>query len=435
MPARGLNAWFTYDDLMNLYAASHKPLGTLLADNIFVWRGVARPFADLVNHLAWSAFGFHPAPYRILCFALIIANLGLAAALMRRLSQSGAVALLGALLFAYQANFSDIYYSSGTIYDLLCFLFFFGALLWYATLRTAGRVPGWAQTAGFAALAWLAMNSKEMAIALPCMLAVSEWFYGDRRSWRVPIASGAICLFMAWRIVAHSALQANQAYQSEYTWSVYWARWAHYQRMMLYLPAEWGPVQARWFVGACIAIAALLRRREAWWALALFLIVPAPILFVPERGLYACYIPYLGICLLTAVALSALLRKAWPEHSAWGPALTCVALALWLAPRHEWIRPWSNVWVQTIERELRQPGEAMRRGLPPLAPGSRVYFVDDPYPPEDTTTLFYFVTMIRNDHSLRVDRAKGPAGVVPEAEWGRYAAVFRLTQNELQRLR
>ena len=434
----GLGAWFTYDDLMNLYAASHRPLGSLLLDNLCFWRGVARPFADLVNHAAWAGFGFHPAPYRWVCFALLVGNLGLATALMRRLSQSAAVALLGALLFAYQANLSDLYFNSGTIYDLLCFLFFFAATLWYLTLRMESKVPTWAQTAAFAAVALLAMNSKEMAIALPVVLAATEWLYGDRRSWRVVVTCGVVCAFVAWRIMSHANLQANPAYAPVVSWDVYWSRWAHYQRMLLYQSVRWAPRHAPWFLAACVAVAAGLRRKEGYWACVLLFIAPLPILFVPERGLYAFYIPFLGWSLLLASLLGALVRLAWPERSplaAWGPALAAVALALWLVPQHEFMRGWSYRWYYRGEYELKEPGEAMRRGLPALAPGSRVFFVDDPFPPDDTTTLYYFVTMLRDDHSLIVERAKGQPGPVPEDQWGRYAAVFRLTRSELTRLR
>lgn len=57
---------------------------------------------------------------------------------------------------------------------------------------------------------------------------------------------------------------------------------------------------------------------------------------------------------------------------------------------------------------LCEPGKALRRSLPPLQPNSSILFVDDPFPasPDQEYTLFYYVTLIANDHTIRVHRAK-----------------------------
>ena len=101
------------------------------------------------------------------------------------------------------------------------------------------------------------------------------------------------------------------------------------------------------------------------------------------------------------------------------------------------MRDWANGWYYAQEKILCEPGKAIRRSLPPLARNSRVLFVEDPFPapPEMEHQLFYYVTLIANDHTIKVDRARYMRTPPSESQWGDYAAVFRLTQNEMVRLR
>ncbi|MGB9611903.1 MAG: hypothetical protein ACPL7M_13110, partial [Bryobacteraceae bacterium] len=75
--------------------------------------------------------------------------------------------------------------------------------------------------------------------------------------------------------------------------------------------------------------------------------------------------------------------------------------------------------------------------LPPLPPGSAIYFVDDPLPPpEQEPHLLAFLCRLKSrDPQLAVWRARNPGQRTPEADWGRFAAVFRLTDTELVRIR
>jgi hypothetical protein len=274
-----------------------------------------------------------------------------------------------------------------------------------------------------------------MAVTLPVMLAATEWLYGDRRHWRTTLVCGAVCALMAWRVMHHASLDSNPAYRPVFTAEVFWARWMNYQRMLLYTNDVWTMTHTRVFLAACALLPAAVRRREAWWALALMLLGPLPVLFVAERNFYAFYLPYLGICLLAASALHRLVRAAWPQGAV-GPALAAATLALWLAPRHEFMTGWTYRWYWAQEARLKAPGEAVRRGLPHFAPRCRLLFLEDPFPPppDDTTTLFYLVSMAAGDHGVTVNRVKnGPPP--PESGWRAYAGVFRLTQNSLIRVR
>ncbi len=420
----GVKSWFTDDQLMNLYGASDKSVVELALQP-------DRPVAALAMRGLWELFKFHPRPYRVVCFALLLLNLALATALAWRLSQSGVTALLFAILFCFHACLTDLYFSTATLYDILCFTFTFAALLWYATIRTQSRAPRWHELAGLSLLSALAIGSKEMAVALPLLLAVIEWLCGDRRQWLAPILSAAVCAAFLGRFLIHSGFQANTAYKSAYTLETFWNNWRHYQAMLFYRIPDWSPLATNLTLAACLLLPALLRRRESWFACAVALITPLPILFIDPRNLYAFYIPYFGFCLLAASALTTLAIRPWM------PIPLAVALALCLTPLHLSYRDWANGWYYAQEKFLCEPGKAIRRALPALKPESRVLFVDDPFPapPDQEYLLFYYVTLIANDHTIRVDRARHMPTPPTESQWADYAAVFRLTQNEMVRLR
>ncbi|HEY3439485.1 MAG TPA: hypothetical protein VGK29_01980 [Paludibaculum sp.] len=420
----GLKAWFTDDQLMNLFQASDRPVAELALQP-------DRPVATLAMRGLWELFGIHPRPYRVVCFALLLLNFALATALAWRLSQSGVTTLFFAVLFSYHACLTDLYFSTATLYDILCFTFTFAALLWHATLRIQSRAPNWRELAGICLLSALAIGSKEMAVALPLLHALIEWLYGDRRHWLTPIFSAAICAAFVARFLIHSGFQANASYRTTYTLETFWANWQHYQSMLFYQFRNWSPLATKITLAVCLLLPALLRRRESWFASAVALITPLPILFIEPRNLYAFYIPYFGFCLLAAAVLTKIAIRRWP------PIDLAVVLALFLIPHHLAAREWANAWYYAQERMLSEPGKAVSKSLPPLRPSSRILFVDDPFPlgPTQAHTLYYLVSLAANDHTFHVYRAKAMSPPPTESEWPSYAAVFRLTQNEMVRLR
>ena len=158
----GLRAYFTPDDMMNLYGAWFRPLAE--SD---------RPVGALFYRALFAAFGFNPLPYRIACFAILSANLALLYVLCLKLSHSREVAALACLLGAYHAHLADLYYSTGTVFDLLCFLFYFGALALYIQVRE--RAIRWLILV--LALYLCALGAKEMAVTLPLFLVLYDLIY------------------------------------------------------------------------------------------------------------------------------------------------------------------------------------------------------------------------------------------------------------------
>lgn len=206
---------------------------------------------------------------------------------------------------------------------------------------------------------------------------------------------------------------------------------------LLYRGPDWSSTAAWAVAGLALLAAFWMRSRAAWLACALIGITPLPLLFLPQRSFYALYVAYAGWCLLAGLALDRLTRSIEPRG--WKlTAAVLAALALWLAPQHRWLSAWiREAYYQPYEAKVAAPGNVLRRRLPPLPPGSAIYFLDDPLPPpeEEEHLLAFLCRLKARDPQLSVWRARNPGQSVPEREWGGFAAVFRLTDSELIRIR
>jgi hypothetical protein len=427
----GLLAWFTPDDLMNLHGVAFLSPGEILFAK-------ERPGGNLVLKGLWMLFDLHPRPYRVFCFGLLLANLWLALRVFCSWSGSWRAALFAGLFFAYHAQLQDLYFNSGTIYDLLCFGFFFAAILAAEPSGLPEARFWWRRLGAVAALSALAGGSKEIAVSLPVVLAAAAWAGRARRgAWLAAGASAVAC----WGVIAYAVwrapMTANPAYQPEFTFAVLSHRWQLLTADLLYRGPEWSPLEAWLFLALALAAALATRHRAAWPALVLICVSPLPLLFLPQRGFYAFYIPYAGWCLLAGLILDRLARRLQPRG--WQlPAMLAAALALGLAPQHRWLSAWiRGHFYVPYEEQVVAAGNVLRRQLPPLPRGAAIYFADDPLPPpEEHEHLLAFLCRLRTrDDQLSVWRARNPGQSVPEAEWGRFTAVFRLTESELVRLR
>jgi hypothetical protein len=427
----GLLAWFTPDDLMNLHGVAFLSPWQILSTK-------ERPAGNLLLKGLWQLFDLHPRPYRVFCFALLLLNLWLALRLFWAWSGSMRTALFAGLFFSYHAQLQDLYFNSGTIYDLLCFLFFFAALLAADPLLKPGAPPDWRRLAAIAMLSALAGGSKEIAVSLPVVLAAAAL---ARKAGRAGWAAAAVSAIGAWGAIAfvmgRTAMTANPAYQPEFTLDVLNARWKLLTGDLLYRGPEWSAAAAWLTLLAAALLSAWTRHRAAWPALALLAVTPFPLLFLPQRSFYAFYIAYAGWCLLAGLVLDRLTRLVQPRGWQLSAALA-VALALWLAPQHRWLSGWLREhYYQPYESKTAAPGNVLRRNLPPLPRGAFIYFADDPLPPpEEHEHLLAFLCRLRaRDDQLTVWRARNPGQSVPETEWNRFTAVFRLTESELIRIR
>ena len=103
---------------MNHY--QDQSLTSILKANIAYFSPSYRPLGGIFYRPLFAGFGLNPLPFRIACFTLLILNLGLAWWLARLLTHSTEIAALSTLLGAFHPRLVDLYWSTGTIYDILC---------------------------------------------------------------------------------------------------------------------------------------------------------------------------------------------------------------------------------------------------------------------------------------------------------------------------
>jgi hypothetical protein len=428
----GIRAYFTPDDMMNLYGAwSSSPL---TAD---------RPVGALVYRGLFALFGLNPLPYRLAAFALLAANLALLYGFCARLSRSREVAALACLLGAYQAHLADLYYSTGTIYDLLCYFFFFLALVWYLRIRDAGGLPDWRQTAGLLGAYALALGSKEMAATLPVLLAVYECIYHRAKGWRqwrfiwlsVPLAA----LYAVYKTLGPHRMTANADYALSLTAHAFLSSWKHYMGELLYGAVTFNTFTLVWLLAAMLALAALARRRELLFAWCFIFIAMLPVAFIPPRGLFAVYVTLPGWYLYASGALAlgrdrlvcwfprfAAAFQVRPEQA----ALFLLVAAL-LIPAHLRERPGGKAWVGEAHATVRNVIGPLTARYPSMPRGARILFLDDPYPKDEWMLTFIFRLFYR-DNQIRVDRAKVWPDLAKEPARSTYQRLFVLDDHGLR---
>lgn len=411
----GLRAYFTPDDMMNLYRAWESPLRE------------DRLAGALFYNAAWRAFGFEPFGYRVVCYLLLAGNLALLYGFALRLARSRFVAALACLLGAYHAHLADLYYSTGTVYDLLCYACWFGAFVWYASIRERGRTPDARSLALLLALYGASLQAKEMAVTLPAFVALYELlYYGREKGWRrwsfllatIPLTAA----FVAWKFGGRERMTENPAYAMTFTVETFAHNWRHFLNDLFYGAVNCKPAVLAWFWGLSLALAALLRRREMIFGWALFFFGSLPVMFLPERGLYVLYVTLPGFYLYVAALLEAAAPRRMPYREA--ALAAAVAAALGAAHRHE--KPLGKQWVAEAFDSIRVLRQQLAR-YPDMPKGASVLFTEDPYPADDYIVTFIF-RLHYHDRELRVDRIKQTRRIQPRES---YRYIFAMRDGRL----
>jgi hypothetical protein len=429
----GLRAYFTPDDMMNLYVSWSAPLAGLFHTD--------RPLGALVYRVLFAGFGLHSAPYRMVCFALLLANLGLLFVFCRRVSGSREVAALACLLGAYHAHLADLYYSTGTIFDLLCCLFFFLAFNLYLRIREQGEAS-WRQTAGLLALYGCALASKEMAVMLPVYVVVYEWIFHRKefgRVWRMGflwVAVPVSAVYGFWKVAGPHAMTANPAYAQHISLHAFLTASKSYLNDLFYGAIAFSTLKLVMLWVIVLVMAAVARRRDLWFGLCMLMLGVLPFVFIPPRGFFVMYLVLPGWYLFVAAALVAV-REALPacaESLAVRPEALAlfVAVALLLLPLHHAEKPGGMAWVAGAHQQIRAVLGVVAERFPSMPHGTKVLFLSDPYDADDWILTSMFRLQYR-DRDLRVDRVKAdPSLLEREAE---YAHVFALDEKGLQVIR
>jgi hypothetical protein len=413
-----LCAWFVYfsrdvlrvhfapDDMMNIdnFYWSPGPWRLVYAQ-FAIWRGYYRPMGGLFYLPILSVWGLNPAPYHVVLSLLLAANVYLVYRLARLLGGGGGelAAGLAALVVCYHAGLANLYYNTAFAYDALCGFFSLAALLYYISIRTAGRFPDARGKLLFAVLLVCALNSKEMALTLPGMLLAYEGIYhppaGRTReamvAWlRGPgsvalLATGLTALDLYGKIFGYDALTGMPGYQPVFSWQ----RFFDFQKILLhdaaFLTCGGTGILAFWLVMTYLAwrpaARPVLRFCWAWLVL-----TPLPIEFLPGKSQACLYLPMIGLAIFAAFvftdavrALAAVLAGEPLFRHLGRTALTALLVAAGIFYWGRENRRRKNLDVKPVMAALgAQTWEAIQqfRALhPQVRPHSHVVFLNDPF--------------------------------------------------------
>ena len=447
----GLWAQFSGDDLMNLHGHLSRAPASLIVDNLHYWSTSYRPLGGLFYVALYRWFGFNPLPFRVACFGLLALNLGLLRRFTLRLSGSREVAFLALLLAGYHAWFVDLYYSTGTVYDLLCYAFYLGAFNLYLGVRAQGLALAWRRLGIMTALYLCALNAKEMAVSLPVLLAVYEVIYHGRalresglhwpwREGRGALVTGLLTVpYVIGKLTAAGSLVENPAYRLTISPSHYLHTFHLYLNPLLYQEHVFRDSNTIQLLLAMLGIALWRRSRPLLFAWCFLLVSLLPVAFIAHYSAFFLYLPMAGWSLYAAVLLvmargllNSLLVRPGRPHAGRVQMVSVVALPLalllFLAPHHrresaKTLRNFESV--QPPSRQLAGELIALR---PTLPRGARVLFLDHPFA-KDEYFLLFLTRLLYRDMSIAVEAA--PVGQGPRTRHGDYDAVFTFRQGRL----
>ena len=296
----GLTAFFTGDDVQNLvhlHGYFRIALLEILQQALTVVTGEYRPIGGLFYRLLYSVFGFDPFPFRVAAFTLMGVNLLLAYKLVHTVAGSREAALIATFLLCYNSSLFELYHSTGTIYDILCFGFFVGAFQVYLNARRGPGRFGLNRVASILILYSCALGSKEMAVALPVVLVLYELVYHQNQFLHrniianlfkphfLTIAGLAIltAAYSAVKLVSDNPMSINPAYSAELSFGKFTAALGHYLPRWLHCPIL-DETSTLALVAAAGAIACLTRVKECMFGICLLIIALLPVAFIPLRG-------------------------------------------------------------------------------------------------------------------------------------------------------
>ncbi len=402
----GLFAYFTQDDagnLLTMHQCFAHSAWFQAGSALLVVTPAFRPLGGLFYCALYRLAGFHPLPFRVVCLALMLVNLWLVFFLLRRLTASSAAALLGALMLAHHPLVLELLYSSGTIYEILCFLFYFLALDRYFAWRREGPLS-WKRAAALVALTGCALDSKEMAMTLPAALLLLEWVYfRPAVSWRGPLATAALVLpAIAIKVLTVNPLSNDPAY-SGHSLHALLENLRAYQGFLLYQDLFGGRLPVAGLLGLWAAMAAaafLLRSRPMRYGLGFLLVSMLPIVLIARRGGYLLYLPALGWALY-ASTLFIRLRDSLTS-SKWLRAGLLAVCAILIARTHATkLAPFTRSY-EHDQAAMRRVIDGIQAAYPRLPRGARLLLVDDPLPPGYGVLLTARIAY--GDPSLEIDR-------------------------------
>ena len=402
-----LFSYFWLDDFNVFYWIQRldNSFGQMVWDCLNPFANAFRPFGILFYWILWHIFGLNPLPYHLVAWGIHTANVVLLFILLSRVVGSRYGAAVGVLLFGFRANFADIYWSFGTIFELVALLLMLLAMLAYnSEMKFRWKLV----TA--ALLYLLAVKSKEMAITLPAVLLVYDICF-SRERWTKKTAGLYAVLGLFGLAFGYSKLTTmgsalrTAPYYMDISVLTLGRGFGWYFDHLYGTKIRWGA----WIITSVLLLALFLYRRESrgLFFLGYIFITLLPVIFlVNHRYEFYWYIPFAGISGLAAV-LTAGLEKILEERIPSNVLAPVAVIAFaFVSAGHYWRESRAGTDVIRLEASVAMEFEALvaaLRNVPTPEPGGAVYFTSLPmyFDPEALTSATQ-VALRRTDVSVRI---------------------------------
>jgi len=416
----GLASWFDADDLMNIHMYWSKPWSALLKANLEFWSSYYRPAGGLFYLSIYDLWGFNPLPFRIAVLALLSADFALLGVVVWQLTGSRWCALIALLAIGTTPGFYAAYFDTGTVYDILAYVFFWGGFALYVRFRQSGRLPGWGRLAGFLCLFVAALDAKEISVSLPVAVGLYELIWHPPANWKLAelwrwirhegrlAAIGAIfdVGYVIGKRFGPDSLWNVGPYQPHYSVTAYFESLAHYLRELIYKPVKISSWQLTGLLVAMLAVAAITRRRRLLWAVGFIAVSVLPLAFIPGRSGFAYMIPSVGWAVYATGFLDWLLEKLVGR---WIWARKCVQ-ALVFAALLVVLPPWQRDFIEMHARAAHDMQSLLRgyigqiqASIPKPTKGAQILLLSDPEGRDDWN-IYFAIRICYHDPKLQVYR-------------------------------
>jgi protein O-mannosyl-transferase len=339
-----------------------------------------RPFRDLVQALAFKAFGLQTTYWHLLNISIFIGIVLLAFVVIKQMSKSRAVAIAGSLLFIAHPIHSEVVSWINCLGELLHALFFLGAFALYLQNEIESRKRNYIFFIGSLTLFVAALCSKEAALCFPILVAAYKFIHTEKGFVRRAMAAAwsamayllIVAFYIVWRYYVYGgSLRFGSKLPLKMTLLTIPSVILEYIRTLFY-PVGLSVVHSVpiiadlsslrfWLPLLLLVLAGILiwlrAPRRAVFACAWIIITMLPVLniggFNPELNVQDRYafLPSLGFCAAVAIGMCYLLEHPSVRHKAILLGLIAVTMVclFWLTVRQN--RVWRDdqaLWGQAL---------------------------------------------------------------------------------------
>jgi hypothetical protein len=431
-------ARFNGDDMMNIENYWRTDLWKLVTVQFAYFTNSYRPLGAVFYLPLYKIAHLNPLPYHVAAWLIAGLNVWLAYRCGFLLSGSKLAGGLTALFISYHPKLIAIVYSTGVIYDVLCFSFYFLAFNRYLEVRREGRLPRASEWLWIIVFYICCMNAKEMAVTLPVAMLTYELITHPPRAFtwtsildwaksqgRCAIVLGILTIpYVVGKFFGSGAMVRNEAYRPVLSVERFLASNSFFVGSLSF-HSEFFNARNTLLFWLVLAAAGWIRRSPALRFASIFVIFSTlPIAFIEPRGEYAFYITLFGYALalasLLTVCMHALARPALGTFAARAAPVLLLGCVLVLFVRE--VRQQSANALNDLRAAETVPWSTIQdftRLRPNVRPGSQIMFLGNPFP-QDQWDLVFIADLWFGDHSLTFwmqDKQHLPANEVADKDY------------------